>query len=215
MADALTTPRADLAAALVHDYQIHYNQPPKRLYDMLVTPIDALATQPFGERIRTERQARELPSATCATCRHCRRTRSGRSKPTIFRAVAGKAGRAQQPDVQSTVDLVCSEAPMTRGDAADLRLRYEAGATPEQLAADTGHSHRCVRETLLAAGTTLRPARRRVPPCPPGMVAMHENGATIRQVVQRYGLSYGRARNMLLHAGVVLRPQGQARAGSR
>lgn len=102
---------------------------------------------------------------------------------------------------------------MTRGDAADLRFRYETGATLEELAADTGHSYRCVRETLLAARVTLRPARRHVPPCPPGMVAMYENGASIRQVAQRYRLSYNRARNLLLYAGVILRPQGQARGG--
>nr|WP_290050148.1 helix-turn-helix transcriptional regulator [Amycolatopsis sp. MEP2-6] len=60
VADALAIPRADLAVSLLHDYQIHYRQPPKRLYDMLMTPIDALATQPFGDWIRTERHARGL-----------------------------------------------------------------------------------------------------------------------------------------------------------
>ncbi|MBE1496336.1 transcriptional regulator with XRE-family HTH domain [Amycolatopsis lexingtonensis] len=60
VADALATSRAELATSALHDYQIHYNQPPKRLYDRLVTPIDALATQPVGDWIKTEREARGL-----------------------------------------------------------------------------------------------------------------------------------------------------------
>jgi hypothetical protein len=99
--------------------------------------------------------------------------------------------------------------------AASIYLckRYEAGATIEALAEETGLSYRRVRETLLVFGITLRPPMIPVPQCPPGMVNLYVCGASIRAVATRYDLTYNQARNMLRHAGVKLRPPGQQAAG--
>jgi DNA-binding transcriptional ArsR family regulator len=92
---------------------------------------------------------------------------------------------------------------------AHLAGSYEAGATIEVLAKESGLSYRHVRTTLIATGVTLRPPRIQVPSCPPGMVNMYQHGASIRAVATRYEVSYSQARNMLLQAGVTLRPPGQ------
>ncbi|MFI5592936.1 helix-turn-helix domain-containing protein [Amycolatopsis sp. NPDC051758] len=102
---------------------------------------------------------------------------------------------------------------MTSAASIYLCARYEAGATIEALAEETGLSYRRVRETLLAFGTVLRSPMVRVPQCPPGMVNMYECGASIRAVATRYDLTYSQARNMLRHSGVTLRPPGRQAAG--
>ncbi|WP_284745087.1 helix-turn-helix domain-containing protein [Amycolatopsis sp. RTGN1] len=98
---------------------------------------------------------------------------------------------------------------MTPEDSALLRDWYTAGATIEDLAAQSGLSYRRVRETLMALGVPIRPPMRRVPPCPPGLATTYEQGASIRQVASKYDLTYSQTRNMLRHAGVTLRGQGQ------
>lgn len=98
---------------------------------------------------------------------------------------------------------------MTPENATLLRDWYAAGATIEDPAAQSGLSYRRVRETLIALGVTIRPAMRRVPPCPPGLATTYEQGASIRQVAGKYDLTYSQARNMLRHAGVALRGRGQ------
>jgi uncharacterized protein (DUF433 family) len=90
---------------------------------------------------------------------------------------------------------------MTPENATLLRDWYAAGATIEDLAAQSGLSYRRVRETLIALGVTIRPPMRRVPPCPPGLVTTYEQGASIRQVASKYDLTYSQTRNMLRHAG--------------
>lgn len=96
---------------------------------------------------------------------------------------------------------------------ADLRRRYEEGATIEALSEELSRSYRGTRQTLLDAGTTIRPPTVPVPPCPAGMVDRYREGASIRQLREIYGHSYNQTRNMLLHDGVTLRPRGAPRSG--
>ncbi|WP_410652136.1 helix-turn-helix domain-containing protein [Amycolatopsis sp. cmx-4-54] len=94
-------------------------------------------------------------------------------------------------------------------DPATLAEAYKAGAKLEELAAKTGRSYRYVRDSVLAAGVTLRPPKILIPECPPGMVNLYEQGASIRQIGAKYGHSYCQTRRMLLHAGVTLRGRGR------
>ncbi|MFD6066700.1 helix-turn-helix domain-containing protein [Amycolatopsis lurida] len=93
-------------------------------------------------------------------------------------------------------------------DPAALAAAYEAGATLEKLAAERGLSYRCVRDSVLAAGVTLRPPKILIPECPPGMVEQYNRGASIRQLSAHFGHRYNQTRRMLLQAGVTLRPRG-------
>ncbi|ANN16267.1 hypothetical protein SD37_11825 [Amycolatopsis orientalis] len=93
--------------------------------------------------------------------------------------------------------------------ARTLVTAYEAGATIEALAEVHDVTYRAVRDRLLAAGVTLRPAKILIPPCPEGMVNLYEHGASIRQVGAKFGHSYNQTRRMLLAAGVTLRPHGR------
>ncbi|RSN26485.1 hypothetical protein DMC63_01215 [Streptomyces sp. WAC 05977] len=98
---------------------------------------------------------------------------------------------------------------MPNDDPATLAAAYVAGATLEGLAAEHGVSYRFVRDSVLAAGVTLRPPKILIPECPPGMVEMYERGASIRQLRARFGNSYDQTRRMLRQAGVTLRGRGR------
>lgn len=93
-----------------------------------------------------------------------------------------------------------------------LRVRYEAGATIEELVSESALSFRTVRNALLGSGVVLRPPMRRIVPCPPGMVAAYQRGDSLNTLAERYGLSYSVTRRRLLEAGVTLRPPGAAPA---
>jgi uncharacterized protein (DUF433 family) len=91
--------------------------------------------------------------------------------------------------------------------------RYvENGETLEQLVARWPYSYRQIREALLDAGVTLRPAKIPVQPTPKGLVKAYENGRSLRQLANYYDLSYSQVRDMLLAEGVTLRGRGNSPA---
>ncbi|SRR6266496_5240871 len=90
----------------------------------------------------------------------------------------------------------------------ELVAAYTTGQTLEALAAAHGVSYHQVRNTLLAAGATMRPPQKQTQAAPPGLVDAYWHGLTIRAVGAQFGLSYGVTRRMLLASGIGLRPRG-------
>jgi DNA-binding transcriptional ArsR family regulator/lambda repressor-like predicted transcriptional regulator len=130
----------------------------------------------------------------------------------VARATELLATAANRPDIGppgARQRKSIERASVTPEDQARLAGSYEAGATIEALAKESGLSYRATRTALIAARVTLRPPKIQVPSCPPGLVNMYQHGASIRAVATRYELSYNQTRNMLLQASVTLRPPGQ------
>ncbi|MFD2457448.1 helix-turn-helix domain-containing protein [Amycolatopsis samaneae] len=96
-----------------------------------------------------------------------------------------------------------------RSVAEELVRRYQGGETLTDLVESKNLSFRKVRETLLEAGVTLRPAMPLTPPAPPGMAEAYRGGKSIKETAAQFGLTYGQTRRMLLNAGVELRRRGR------
>lgn len=96
---------------------------------------------------------------------------------------------------------------MTPGE---MRARYEANATIQDLCDETGESYRQVREALIGAGTVLRKPMPRTPSAPPGMVEAY---VILRQPLETVGKPWGigrdKAKRMLREAGVPIRERGR------
>ncbi|MFE0025878.1 helix-turn-helix domain-containing protein [Amycolatopsis sp. NPDC059021] len=99
----------------------------------------------------------------------------------------------------------------TRSTTEEMVRRYQAGETLTELVNSYDLSFRKVRETLLEAGVTLRPAMPVTAPAPPGMVEAYREGKSIKETAAQFGLTYGQTRRMLLDAGVGLRRRGRPR----
>ncbi|WP_414167113.1 helix-turn-helix domain-containing protein [Streptoverticillium reticulum] len=125
------------------------------------------------------------------------------------------------PYVSVHADLKLAGAPVpsrplgTLADITGLKDRYEAGASPAELAAEYRCSLSLIRTRLKQAGTRMRPvggipAFKRAPELTVKAVGLYHSGYSVRGVAAACGASYGRIYNVLTQAGVRLRPQGRA-----
>ncbi|MFI9272623.1 helix-turn-helix domain-containing protein [Kitasatospora sp. NPDC052896] len=109
--------------------------------------------------------------------------------------------------------------PQRRRLAADLRARYEDGATVATLVKIAGRSARTVRRLLHEAGATLRPARRRQLPAPEAAAAReqlkrdlranYDAGDSIQVLAQATRLSTRTVHRLLREAGTTMRSPSQ------
>lgn len=110
-----------------------------------------------------------------------------------------------------------------RKHALELRTRYDAGATVDELAETTGLSHGTVVNRLHAAGTTMRTpretrrlrldegevaARRRLAA---SLRVRYESGVTVDALAADCGRSARTVRRLLIEAGTTLRTPHQTR----
>lgn len=108
---------------------------------------------------------------------------------------------------------------LTRGErrtvAADLKTRYEGGATVRQLVAETGRSYGSVSSLLHLADTQMRSASwpldrlagDKRAAARKTAVAMYEAGHTIRCAAEAIGRSWSCTRTLLIEAHTQLRPR--------
>lgn len=92
---------------------------------------------------------------------------------------------------------------------AELRARYDAGATTTELEAATGLNHRQMLAALQQAGTVMRPAQPRTPSAPAEMIAAYRRGVPLATVGQPWRIGRDQAKRMLQDAGVAIRPRGR------
>ncbi len=131
-----------------------------------------------------------------------------RSLAAAFRPRRPRLGRTAQPRPGVISHHHVGLDLTDRTGHAELVAAYTDGQTLEGLSAAYGLSYRQVRERLLDAGVTLRPAKIPLRPTPPGLVTAYCSGLSLRATAAQFGLSYNATRDMLLRAGVGLRSPG-------
>ncbi|MEU4251590.1 hypothetical protein AB0F15_29665 [Amycolatopsis sp. NPDC026612] len=94
-------------------------------------------------------------------------------------------------------------------EAAELKRRYQAGATLSALLADFDGSYRTLRGVLQNQGVEFRAPRPKTPPAPPGLVETYYSGRSIADTGKAFGLGRDVTKRMLLEAGVELRGRGR------